>query len=102
MENKNIIVEENTNHSERLAEEVMEDKDHTEGLEEEDNIFKDLMDMHEDVPLGDPGPSIAGVDRAEGAAGVTQLGVGGDVPLGDPGPDTAKEDGGEGAAGATQ
>ena len=60
------------------------------------------MDMHEDVPLGDPGPSIARVDRAEGAAGETQLGVGGDVPLEDPGPKTVNEHGGEGAAGATQ
>ena len=70
--NKKIIVEENTNHSEKLAEEVVEDKDHTEVLEEGDKIFKVLSDMHEDVPLEDPGPSIASMDRAEGAAGATQ------------------------------
>ena len=72
MENKNIIVEENTNHSEELAEEIVENKDHTEGREEEDNILKGeknhtvpleglkegdrimhvLLDMHEDE---DPG-----------------------------------------------
>ena len=117
LENKNIIVEENTNHSEKLAEEVVEeenfhfeklaeeveeDKDHTEGLEEGDKIYKVLLDMHEDVPHEDPGPSIASVDRAEGAAGATQLGVGGDVPLEDPGPKTVNEHRGEGAAGATQ
>ena len=92
LENKNIIVKENTNHSEKLAEEVVEDKDHTERLEEGDNIFKVLLDMHEDVPLEDPGPSIASVDRVEGAAGATQLGVGGDVPLEDPGPGIASVD----------
>ena len=72
LENKNIIVEENTNHSEELAEEIVENKDHTEGREEEDNILKGeknhtvpleglkegdrimqvLLDMHEDE---DPG-----------------------------------------------
>ena len=102
MGNKNIIVEENTNHSEELAEEVVEDKDHTEGLEEEDEVFKSLLDMHEEVPLEDPGPSVDKAEGAEGAAGATQLGVGGDVPLEDPGPKTVNEHGGEGAAGATQ
>ena len=111
--------------NEKLAEEGVEDKDHTEGLQEGDKIFKDLLDMHEDVPsiasvdraegaagatqldvggyvpLDDPGPGIASVDRVEGAAGANQLGGGGDVPLEDPGPKSVKH-GGEGAAGATQ
>ena len=77
-------------------------KDQTEGLEEEDNIFKVLLDVHDDVPLEDPGPGIARVDREEGAAGAFQLDVGGDVPLEDPGPKTVNEHGGEGAAGETQ
>ena len=73
LENRNVILEENTNHSEELAEEMVEDKDHhTEGLEEEGGILKVLLDMHEGVPLEDPGPIIASVDRAEGAAGATQ------------------------------
>ena len=114
--------------NEKLAEGGVEDKDHTEGLQEGDKIFKDLLDMHEDVPsiasvdraegadgatqldvggyvpLEDPGPGIASVDsvvRVEGAAGANQLGGGGDVPLEDPGPKSVKH-GGEGAAGATQ
>ena len=105
MENKNIIVEENTNYSEEPAERMEEDRDHTKGLEDEDNIFKVLLDMHEEVPLEDPGPGVASVDRAEGAAaGVNQLGVGvgGDIPLEDPGPITAGVDREEGAVGATQ
>ena len=55
--------------------------------------------MHEDVP------SIASVDRAEGADGATQLDVGGYVPLDDPGPGIASVDSVdrvEGAAGANQ
>ena len=44
--------------NEKLADEGVEDKDDTEGLQEGDKIFKDLLDMHEDVP------SIACVDRA--------------------------------------
>ena len=51
-------------------EDVRGDKDNTEGLEEEGGILKVLLDMHEVVPLEDPGP--ASVDRAEGAAGATQ------------------------------
>ena len=95
-------VEEITSHSEKLAEEMVENKDQTEGLKEEDKIFKVLMDMHEDVPLGDPGPSIARVGRAEGAAGETHLGVGEDLPLEEPGPEAANEHGGEEVVGATQ
>jgi hypothetical protein len=72
----------------------MEDKDHTEGLKEGDNIMQALLDMHEDVPLGDPGPKIVSEDGEQG--------VGGDVPLKDPGPKTVNEHGGEGAAGETQ
>ena len=66
--------EDKTINSEELSEGKMGDKDDTDGLKEEDKIMLVLSDMHEDVPLGDPGP----------------------------GTDTAKEDGGEGAAGATQ
>ena len=58
-------------------------------------------DMHEEVPLGDPGP---GVDREEGAAGSTQFGVG--EYLEDPGPgpvpNIAIEDGKKEFAEATQ
>ena len=61
--------EENANNSEELAE---ENKDHTKGSEEKDKIFKVLLDMHEDVPLEDPGPNIESMDRAEGATGATQ------------------------------
>merc|ERR1719430_3027923 len=72
--------------NEKLADEGVEDKDDTEGLQEGDKIFKDLLDMHQDVP------SIASVDRAEGADGATQLDVGGYVPLEDPGPGIASVD----------
>ena len=95
---KDIIEEENTNHSEKLTEDIVEDKDHTE-MEEADNIMKILLDMHEEVPLEDPGPS---VDRAEGAAGATQLGVGGYIEDPGPGPNIAIEDRKAGVAGATQ
>ena len=50
----------------------MGDKDHTEGLEEEDKILQVLTDMHEDVPLEDPGPKTTKGDGGEGAAGATQ------------------------------
>ena len=73
----------------------MGEKDHTEGLIKKNNILKVLLDMHEGVPLEDPGPNIASKDKEEGVAGakvgtrVLELpGVGGqheDVPLGDTG-----------------
>ena len=66
------LEKEEENHSEKLAEEVVEDKDHTEGLEEQDKIFKALLDMHEEVPLEDPGPNHAGEDMEEGVGGATQ------------------------------
>ena len=50
----------------------MEDNDHTEGMEEEDGILKVLLDMHEGVPLEDPGPSVS-IEGEEGVAGATQL-----------------------------
>ena len=65
--NKNILLEEKTNNSKALAEQKVEDKDHSEGLKEGDDIFKILLDMHEDVPLGDPGPSNDGEERVGGA-----------------------------------
>ena len=88
------IVENKTKNSEEPSDGKMEDKDHTEGLKEGDNIMQALLDMHEDVPLGDPGPKIVSEDGEQG--------VGGDVPLKDPGPKTVNEHGEEGAAGATQ
>ena len=46
--------------------------DQTEGLKEEDELLQVLLNMHEDVPLGDPGPGIASKDKEEGVAGATQ------------------------------
>ena len=63
---KHIILEENTNHSEKLTEDIVEDK------EEADNIMKILLDLHEDVPLEDPGPKTVNEDGVEGVAGATQ------------------------------
>ena len=97
---ENVIEEINSNHSEDLEEEKVGEKYNTEELKEEDNIFKALLDLHEDVPLEDPGPNTANVGKGEGAAGATQDLQ--DVPLEDPGPSNADEDKGEGAAGATQ
>ena len=31
-----------------------------------------LLDMHDDVPLEDPGPNMASEDREEGVTGATQ------------------------------
>ena len=72
----------NEDHTEGLKEEdtegLKEDdteglkEDDTEGLKENDEIFQILLDMHEDVPLEDPGPNIASEDREEGVAGATQ------------------------------
>ena len=50
----------------------MEDKDNTEGLKEEDKISEVLLNQHEGVPLGDPGPHISNEDGGEGFAGATQ------------------------------
>ena len=71
MGNENIA-EDKTKNSEEFSEEKMEDKDRTEGLEIGDKIMQVLSDMHEDVPLEDPGPNIASEDREEGVAGATQ------------------------------
>ena len=68
------IAEDKTKNSEEFSEEKMEDKDHTEGLEEGDKIMQVLLDMHGDVPLEDPGPNIVSEDREEGVAGPTQQG----------------------------
>ena len=103
MEKENIIEENNSNHSEDLEEEKVGEKYNTEELKEEDKIFKVLLDLHEDVPLEDPGPNTANEDKGEGAAGAgATQDLHEDVPLEDPGPNTADEDKGEGAAGATQ
>ena len=66
------VAEDNTDHSEELAEEKVGDKDHTNGLKEGDEIFGILLNMHEGVPLEDPGPGSAIEDGKEGAAGATQ------------------------------
>ena len=65
----NTAEEKNIN-SEELSEGKMGDKDDTEGLKEEDNIMQVLLDMHEDVPLEDPGPKTPSEDREEGVAGL--------------------------------
>ena len=72
LEKENIIEENNSNHSEDLEEEKVGEKYNTEELKEEDKIFKDLLDLHEGVPLEDPGPNTASEDEGEGAAGATQ------------------------------
>ena len=66
------IPEDKSKNLEELSEGKMGGKDHTEGMIEKDNILKVLLDMHEDVPLQDPGPNIASKDREEGVAGATQ------------------------------
>ena len=71
-EEENFIEEDEKKKSEELSEEKMGDKDHTEGLKEGVNILQVLLDMHEGVPLEDPGPNIASEDRGEGVAGATQ------------------------------
>ena len=55
-EEEGNIAEDKTDSSEELAEEIVGDKDHTTGLNEEDKILRELRDMHEEVPLEDPGP----------------------------------------------
>ena len=69
--NTKVLVEDE-NKSEEIADDTPGEKDNTEGLEEEDNILKVLMDMHEDVPLEDPGPIIESKDGEDGVAGATQ------------------------------
>ena len=66
------VAEDNTDHSEELAEEKVGDEVHTNGLKEGDELFGILLNMHEDVPLEDPGPGGAIEDGKEGAAGATQ------------------------------
>ena len=61
-----------TDHSEELAEEKVGDKDQTNGLKEEDQLLGIPRDMHEEVPLEDPGPKIAIEDGGNGVAGETQ------------------------------
>ena len=58
--------------SEDLEEEIVGDKDNTEELKEKDRIFETLLNLHEGVPLEDPGPDTAKEDGGEGAAGATQ------------------------------
>ena len=50
----------------------MDQEASTEGMKEEDNLMKVLLDMHEDVPLEDPGPGFASKDGEERVAGATQ------------------------------
>ena len=85
-EEEGNIAEDKTDSNEEIAEEIVGNKDHTTGLNEEDNILRVLRDMHEEVPLEDPGPDIEGEIGEEGGAG----------------PKTVSEQGGEGAAGETQ
>ena len=69
--NTNVLVEDKDK-SEEMADDTPWDKVDTEGLkEEEDNILKVLLNMHEDVPLEDPGP-IVSEDGEERVAGATQ------------------------------
>ena len=70
VEKENIIAGDITKNSEELSEGKMGDEDHTEGLKEEDKIMQALLNMHEEVPIGDPGPNIE--DKGEGDAGATQ------------------------------
>ena len=70
MENRNKA-EDKTGNSEELEEEKVGDNDHTNEFKEEDNILRVLLDMHENVPLEDPGPSIS-IEGEEGFAGATQ------------------------------
>ena len=65
------MADDRTNNSEELAEEKVGDNVHTNGLKEKDNIFGILLDMHEGVPLEDPGPSTA-MEGEEWVAGATQ------------------------------
>ena len=72
LEEENIADDDKTNNSEDLSKEKVGNKDDNKGIGEEDNIFRILLDLHEDVPLEDPGPKIAIEDGKEGDAGATQ------------------------------
>ena len=48
------------------------EEDNTEELKEEDKIFEALLNLHEEVPLEDPGPDTTKEEGGEGAAGATQ------------------------------
>ena len=74
LEVEDAMVEDNTNLSEDFEDEIVGDEDNTntEGLKEEDRIFEALMNLHEEVPLEDPGPDTVKEDGGEGAAGATQ------------------------------
>ena len=65
----NIIAEDKTNNPEEHEEGKVGEKDHNEELIEKDKILQDLLDMHEDVPLEDPGPT--NEEREEGVAEAT-------------------------------
>ena len=93
LESKNNLAENKSNYSEELAEEIGGVTDNNEGSKEEDNIEKALLDLHEDAPLEDPGPSLVSEDGEERVE---------DVPLEDPGPSLVSEDGEGRVAGATQ
>ena len=56
----------------RRSEEKVGDKDHNIELEKNDEILGILLNMHEDVPLEDPGPNNAIEDGGNWVAGETQ------------------------------
>ena len=68
LEVEDAMVEDKTNLSEDLEDEIMGDEDNTntEGLKEEDKISGVLLNQHEVVPLEDPGPHVANEDGVEG------------------------------------
>ena len=72
LEEENIIAEDQNDFYEKLAQEIVGEKDHTEGLKEDGKIFEVRLDKHEGVPLEDPGPNIEGKDGEDGVAGATQ------------------------------
>ena len=65
----NIIADDKINNTEEHEEGKVGEKDHNEGLIEKDIILQDLLDMHEGVPLEDPGPT--NEEREEGVAEAT-------------------------------
>ena len=54
-----FTIQNNKSSALQFTEEIVgdKDKDHTTGLNEEDKILRELRDMHEEVPLEDPGPN---------------------------------------------
>ena len=72
MGDENIITKDKTNDSKELAEDREGDKESNEGFKEEANRLKVLLDMHEGVPLEDPGPSAVSEDGEGRVAGATQ------------------------------